>query len=542
MKKQFKIICRNSKLSLIQGHTAQQLIEKKDPSVSVEVLSKPSRGDLDLTTPLYLMGDKNIFTKDIEDVLWAGEADFAVHSMKDISAEKLTDPNFKVAIIERDDVRDVVIFNQNIFDLLRKGDKIRLGTSSLRREQLIPVFLKKALPKLSDKPIEIEILSIRGNVDTRLRKLINGDFDCIALAVAGLNRLLNFDSEISEILRNEIPILSGLSLPADKVGGLPKMLMPIAEVTPAAGQGALLVECLSKNEAASTLIQQINDPQLLSNILKERDFTKQYGAGCHQRFGVVNFDVKGINVSIIKGKSDTQDIDDMDFDTPFGDLVKGKKLFSASDYMRDFFDYQYFTLNDLFYDKLKKAKTIFVAHHRAASDTTVLDILKSKNTENTAGGNVWASGTKTWFDLAKKGVWVEGCSDGFGFEFLNPVFERPLFKTEKKDILILTNEAAEAHWQPDYKTASTYRLTDNLSPQLIAEIKTSDAFFWTNYEQYQICKPYLKPNIIHACPSGKTAQLFENEGLTPVLFPNIKAFLVWKSKQNAQNTEGPLLS
>jgi hydroxymethylbilane synthase len=527
MKKHFKIICRNSKLSLIQGHTAQQLIEKKDPSVSVEVLSKPSRGDLDLTTPLYLMGDKNIFTKDIEDVLLAGEADFAVHSMKDISAEKLTDPNFKVAIIERDDVRDVVIFNVNIFDLLKKGAKIRLGTSSLRREELIPTFLKKALPKLSDKPIDIETLPIGGNVDTRLRKLKNGEYDCITLAAAGLNRLMVFEPEIVEILR-----------------GLPKMLMPIAEVTPAAGQGALLVECLSKNKDTSALIQQINDTQLLSNILKERDFTKQYGAGCHQRFGVVNFDVKGINVSIIKGKSDTQDIDDMDFETNFSDLIKDKKLFSASDYMRDFFDYQHFTLNDLFYDKLKKTKTIFVAHHRAASDTTVLDILKSKNsrenTKNTVeernpddfgkGGHVWASGTKTWYELAKKGVWIEGCSDGFGFEFLNPVFERPLFKTEKKDILILTNEAAEAHWQPDYNTASTYRLTDNLSPQIIEEIKTSDAFFWTNYEQYQICKPYLKPNVIHACPSGKTAQLFENEGLTPVLFPNIKAFLVWKAK------------
>lgn len=517
MKKQFKIICRNSKLSLIQGRTAKQLMEKTDPNVSVEVLSKPSRGDLDLTTPLYLMGDKNIFTKDIEDVLLAGEADFAVHSMKDISAEKLTDPNFKVAIIERNDVRDVVIFNQNIFDLLQKGEKIRLGTSSLRREELIPTFLKKALPQLSNSPIEIETLTIRGNVDTRLRKLKNGDYDCITLAAAGLNRLMVFESEIAEILR-----------------GLPKMLMPIAEVPPAAGQGALLVECLAKNKEASALIEKINDPKLLSHILKERDFTKQYGAGCHQRFGVVNFDVKGINLSIIKGKSDTQDVDDMDFETPFGDLIKDKKLFSASDFMRDFFDYQYFTLDDNFYSKLKKTKTIFVAHHRVATDEGVLAVLKSKNcrenNENTEGPSVWASGTKTWYELAKKGVWIEGCSDGFGFEFLTPVFNRPLFKTDKKDILILTNEAAEAHWQPDYNTASTYRLIDNLSPELIAEIKISDAFFWTNYEQYHICKPYLKPNALHACPAGKTAQLFENEGLTPVLFPNIKAFLVWKTK------------
>ena len=513
MKNHFKIICRNSKLSLIQGQTAQRLIEKTTPSVSVEVLSKPSRGDLDLTTPLYLMGDKNIFTKDIEDVLVADDADFAVHSMKDVSAEKLTDPNFRVAIIERDDVRDVVVFNKNITELLEKGEKIRLGTSSLRREELIPPFLKKALPRLSDQLIEIETLPIRGNVDTRLRKLKNGDYDCIALAVAGLNRLLDFDPEIAEILR-----------------GMPMMLMPIAEVPPAAGQGALLVECLASNTDAAVLIETINDTKLLSNLLKERAFSHQFGAGCHQRFGVVNFDVRGINVSIIKGKTDSGDVDDMDFETNFGDLIKGKKMVSASDFMRDFFDYEYNTLDDNFYNKIETTPTLFIAHHRAATDSRLLTILKQKNTPNTEGGKIWASGTRTWYELAKKGVWVNGCADGFGFEFLKSVFERPLFKTEKKDILILTNAGAEDHWKSAYKTASTYRLIDNLSPELMGEIKTADAFFWTNYEQYQACKPYLKPNIIHACPSGKTAQLFENQGLTPILFPNIKAFLIWKTK------------
>jgi hydroxymethylbilane synthase len=498
MKNCFKIICRNSKLSLIQGHTAQRLIERNCPNTDVRVLSKPSRGDLDTTTPLYMMGDKNIFTKDIEAVLESGGADFAVHSMKDVSADKLTDPNFRVAIIERNDVRDVVVFRNNILETLASGKPIRIGTSSLRRTELIPPFLQKALPKLSDTPIQIEILNIRGNVDTRLRKLRSGEFDGIALAAAGLNRLLEHESSIADLLK-----------------GMRMMLLPLTEVPPAAGQGALLVECLATNTRAATLLPAIHQPDLMSNLLKERAFSHLHGAGCHQRFGVVNVDFKGMNLSVLKGKSGDKPIDEFHFDNKLEALMAGKKLVSATNFMRDFFDYEYFTIDENFINKLQKVQTIFVAHHRTATDAKILDVLKSKN--------IWTSGTKTWFQLAQKGIWVNGCAEGFGFEYLNPVFERPLFHTLKTNILILTNEGAEAHWQPKYQTASSYRLIPNLTERVSAEIQSADAVFWTNFEQYQISKHLLKPNVIHACAAGKTAELFVNQGITPIIFPNIKA-------------------
>jgi hydroxymethylbilane synthase len=498
MKNCFKIICRNSKLSLIQGHTAQRLIERNCPNTDVRVLSKPSRGDLDTTTPLYRMGDKNIFTKDIEAVLEAGGADFAVHSMKDVSADKLTDPNFRVAIIERNDVRDVVVFRNNILKTLTSGQPIRLGTSSLRRTELIPPFLQKALPKLSDAPIQIEVLNIRGNVDTRLRKLRSGEFDAIALAAAGLNRLLEHESSIADLLK-----------------GMPMMLLPMTEVPPAAGQGALLVECLATNTRAAALLPAIDQPDLMVNLLKERTFSHLHGAGCHQRFGVVNVDFKGMNLSILKGKSGDKPIDAFHFDNQLEPLIVGKKLVSATNFMRDFFDYEYFTIDDPFITKLQKVQTIFVAHHRTATDAKVLDILKSKS--------VWTSGTKTWFQLAQKGIWVNGCAEGFGFEYLNPVFEQPLFHTQKTAILILTNEGAEAHWQPKYQTASSYRLIPNLTESVSAAIQSADAVFWTNFEQYNISKHLLKPDVIHACAAGKTAELFVNQGITPIIFPNIKA-------------------
>jgi hydroxymethylbilane synthase len=500
MKNSFKIICRNSKLSLIQGQTVQRLIEQNCPNTRIEVLSKPSQGDLDQTTPLYQMGDKNIFTKDIQAVLESGNADFAVHSMKDVSAEKLTDPNFKIALVERNDVRDVVIFQNNILEKLKMGQPIRLGTSSLRRAELIPPFLQKALPQLAETPIQIEILNIRGNVDTRLRKLRKGDYDAIALAAAGLNRLLEHEPIVAELLK-----------------GLPKMLLPMTEVPPAAGQGALLVECLATNAAAAALLPAIHQPDLMSNLLKERAFAHQYGAGCHQRFGVVNVDFKGLNFSILKGKSGNQSINVFHFENKLTALIAGKKLVSTTDFMRDFFDYQYFTIDENFINKLQKVETIFVAHHRTATDSKILNILKSKT--------IWASGTKTWFQLAQKGIWVSGCADGFGFESLLPVFERPLFHLLKKNILILTNEAAEAHWQPTYQTASSYRLIPHLTEAVSAAMQTADAIFWTNFEQYLISKPLLKPHLIHACAAGKTAELFIKQGITPIIFPNIKSFL-----------------
>jgi hydroxymethylbilane synthase len=500
MKNCFKVICRNSKLSLIQGHTAQRLIERSCPNTDVRVLSKPSRGDLDTTTPLYMMGDKNIFTKDIEAVLEAGGADFAVHSMKDVSADKLTDPNFSVAIIERNDVRDVVVFRNNILETLAAGQPIRLGTSSLRRTELIPPFLQKALPQLSDTPIQIEVLNIRGNVDTRLRKLRNGEFDAIALAAAGLNRLLEHESGIGDLLKE-----------------MRMMLLPMTEVPPAAGQGALLVECLATNTRAAALLPAIHQPDLMANLLKERAYSHTHGAGCHQRFGVVNVDFKGMNLSILKGKSGDKPINAFHFENPLKRLVADKKLVSTTDFMRDFFDYEHFTIDENCINKLQKLPTIFVAHHRTATDAKVLNILKSKT--------VWTSGTKTWFELAQKGVWVNGCAEGFGFEYLNPVFERPLFHTLKKNILILTNEGAEAHWQAKYQTASTYRLIPNLGKGVSTAIQSADVLFWTNFEQYQISKHLLKPNIIHACAAGKTAELFVNQGITPIIFPNIRAFL-----------------
>ena len=241
MKNCFKIICRNSKLSLIQGHLVQRLIEKTSPKTRIEVLSKPSRGDLDKTTPLYQMGDKNIFTKDIEAVLESGEADFAVHSMKDVPMD-LPEGLELAVICERADPTDAFVSNQyqSLADLPKGA---RLGTSSLRR-----------CSQLQHYRPDLEIVDLRGNVGTRLGKLDAGEYDAIILASAGLIRL-----GLGERIRERLD--TSMSLPA-------------------VGQGALGLECRIRDERVTALIAPLADRITNSCVRAERAFNHRLMGGC----------------------------------------------------------------------------------------------------------------------------------------------------------------------------------------------------------------------------------------------------------------------
>src|SRR6185436_2638114 len=163
-------------------------IQAAFPEIKVEVIGRSSKGDDLQNIPLHTVEGSDFFTQDIFDALAAGEADIAVHSLKDMSSEHFFGQN-KFAVVDRDDTRDVAIFNNYIEEKIRRGETIIIGTCSPRREEMATVFLKKALPQLGNE-IRIEAKDIRGNVETRLRKLNSGEYDATILASAGLNRLL----------------------------------------------------------------------------------------------------------------------------------------------------------------------------------------------------------------------------------------------------------------------------------------------------------------------------------------------------------------
>ena len=241
-------------------------IRTRFPELDVEIIGRTSRGDRELEVPLSSLDGSDFFTREISEALRKGEAEFAVHSLKDMSA-----PHFfshdAFAIIDRDDVRDLAIFHSSINEKLRNGEKIIIGTCSPRREEMAVGFLKNALPQYGYS-VDIEVKSIRGNVERRLQQLHEGKYDGTILATAGLNRLLR--SEENNTNKEVVSVKSLLA-------GKPKMLLPLFECVPAPFQGAIVVEADPLNVEAVALLKEINDQQLWLETTLEKKKAYEFG-------------------------------------------------------------------------------------------------------------------------------------------------------------------------------------------------------------------------------------------------------------------------
>ncbi len=509
------IVCRTSNLAVIQAERAKDLILRHFPSAELRILTKESAGDKNTTDPLYTLEGRDFFTKDIDDYLLSGEADIAVHSLKDLSLERTEDPAFVSAVFERDDPRDVVLFAPNALEKLAGQETLTLGTSSLRRMELVPAFLQKALPHLAPTEFHpnaaprVRCANMRGNVDSRLRQLVEGKFDGIILAAAGLNRLLASAKHHDSIKA----LLASFRI----------MVLPLVECPPAPGQGALIIEARANNADAVAVIERLRTPSLESELAVERGLLRDFGGGCHQRFGAVNLTLEnGSAVLIANGKaSNGESVEAISFSAP--EALKGKRIFAASDFMKEFFTTSYEAVS---VDWELAENAVFVSHHRAAHNEAVLKELRQKR--------VWTAGTRTWFELAKRGVWVEGCSDGFGFRFLENVFSSPLVGLNARSMRILTNTESAQDWiQGGFPATGLYTLHDNISEGIKDALREADdAFFWTNFGQYRACREYISSEkALHICPSGRTAAIFRSHGIEPVIVPSIKAFLLWQKHQ-----------
>ena len=490
---------RSSRLSLLQLDIVKQMIKEAFPELKVEIKTRNSRGDALQEIPLHTVEGSDFFTKDIFDALANGGADIAVHSLKDMSSEHFFGEN-KFAVVDRDDTRDVAIFNADIEEKIRKGEIIIIGTCSPRREKMATIFLEKALPQLN-KEIKIETKAIRGNVETRLRKLDKSEYDATILATAGLNRLLK-SSEDAELIRE---MLSGKKL----------MLLPLIECVPAPCQGAIVAEAHHSNTKAIEVLRKINVGQLFIDCFNEKLEAIKYGKGCIQEFGVTTLHTKNNNYLYAAGR-DAEETEFVKW-SPLPDLnIKDGILFSSTDMMKDFFDYEWAK------DEIKiKEPVLFVANYKAIQNDSSKNILKSKT--------ILAAGTKTWFELAKQGYWVTASADAMGFEFLLPSLQMPLFSINAKDICILTHESAAERWkQKGYNAVSNYQLKPKYSLAVEKNISTADCIFWSSFSQYEFYGKFARPGVKHLCAGGETAALLKQSGIEPVIFPTIKAFEQWR--------------
>lgn len=236
-----RIATRKSRLAVWQAEHVRSLLVRAHPGLAVELVPFTTTGDRILDRPLALIGGKGLFIKELEQALYDGRADIAVHSMKDVPVELPADLHIPV-ILEREDPRDAIVTRGGVaFDALKSGATV--GTSSLRRKS-----------QLLAQRADFTIRDLRGNVPTRLEKLHNGEFDAIVLASAGLKRL-GFDDRIES-------------------------LFDVVQMIPAVGQGAIGIECRSDDQHIAALIAPLHHDGTALCVSAERAMSTFLAGGC----------------------------------------------------------------------------------------------------------------------------------------------------------------------------------------------------------------------------------------------------------------------
>ncbi|PCJ42978.1 MAG: hydroxymethylbilane synthase [Moraxellaceae bacterium] len=240
-KKTLRIATRKSPLAMWQAEYVKARLEALHDGLEVELLGMTTQGDKILDTPLAKIGGKGLFVKELEVAMLEQRADLAVHSMKDVPVEFPEGLGLHV-ICEREDPRDAFVSNNySSFDELPEG--ARVGTCSLRRQC-----------QIQEKRPDIQILELRGNVNSRLAKLDEGRYDAIILAAAGLKRL-DMAHRITAAMEPEVSL-------------------------PAVGQGAVGIECRNDDKETLALLAPLNDPDTWTRVQAERAMNNRLEGGC----------------------------------------------------------------------------------------------------------------------------------------------------------------------------------------------------------------------------------------------------------------------
>ena len=262
MSRKLIIATRESPLALWQAEFVRSALTQAYPDVDVQLLGMTSRGDQLLDVPLAKVGGKGLFVKELEEALLDGRADIAVHSMKDVPMAFPAGLGLGV-ICAREDPSDAFVSNQyRTLEDLPAGSVV--GTSSLRREC-----------QLRSRRPDLDIKFLRGNVNTRLRKLDESEYDAIILASAGLIRL-GFAGRIAQH-------------------------MDICDSLPAGGQGAVGIELRSDDSAVLSLLQVVHHEPTARRVIAERAMNKRLGGGCQVPIGCYADYVDGGETLLLRG-------------------------------------------------------------------------------------------------------------------------------------------------------------------------------------------------------------------------------------------------
>jgi hydroxymethylbilane synthase len=515
---------RRSALAWVQSSQVAAALSAAHPGLQVELVGIETRGDRIQDVPLSGIEGKEFFTAEIDTALIEGRVDFTVHSLKDLSLTRPA-PLVLAAVPRRANPRDLAIFSADTPARLAAGEGLRIGTSSPRRQQLLPPFFARALPHAARN--RIELVSLRGNVDSRLRRVreprsSSRQLDGVVLAFAGLSRL--FADTVTE--------RQGRALLTELLEGLPLMLLPLTDSPSAPGQGALAIECRADDGPLRGLLAALEDPPTRAAVSFERALLARHGGGCHQRFGATHVALEGLGGVLHVGgvAASGEDITAMQWlpDTVPPPPPRDVRAWDGSRQAAP-------SITPLVTAAALApqlgGEAVFVAHARA---------LPAGAAASLAGRRVWVSGSASWFKLAAEGVWVEGCFEGRGALAGAGLIAEPLLRLPPPSGWdVLTHAGAERGWREGpwagarvhatYATAPS--ATALASPAASAPPADATHVFWHSVAQFDALRGTVSAGVRHATGPGKTAEHVRRAGVQSLqVFPSVEAWQQWIAK------------
>lgn len=513
MNLQIKIAARHSDLARLQAYRVGDALMKAHPGLQVHYAFRASLGDQNLQDPLWKMPEKGVFTEDFVRDLHEGTADLVVHSWKDLPTEHR--PGLTIAAtLPRADQKDLFLYRRDRHDAVAASKTLRVLTSSPRRAFNLDSFFRAYLPfEVADVVFE----NVRGNIPTRMRKLLEGEADALIVAKAAVDRLMLAPEPEFEDARDVIR----RTLLATR-----QMVLPLSLNPTAAAQGALAVEIRSDRDDLKKLLEPIHCASTFTTVVREREILASYGGGCHQKIGVTVLDRSYGRVTYLQGLTDTgQRLNKVSLDTPLP-LPKCESedaLYPGPDESATFFDRE--AVPQAAWAKAESAKYLWIAR-----ETSWPASMKARE-----DAVVWTAGLKTWKALANRGIWVTGTAESLGEregESLAAIAqglgdsEPTWLKLTHESAAADPSDASVAGSSTRFETAATYKLVPAVQ---VPELKGRTHFYWMSgsaFDRAVEIFPFLLKSGLHASGPGQTHEHLKRRLIhsTPFVYLSVDQF------------------
>jgi hydroxymethylbilane synthase len=462
-----RILSRASDLAVLQGALVANVLRAAWPDVEVLTETRSSQGDRDVRAALWALPDKGLFTADLSEALVAGDADLVVHSWKDLPIES---PLATVvgATIERADPRDVLVVRRDV--IAARPSSLKILSSSPRRAFQLQASLAPLLPW----PIaSVAAAPVRGNVPTRLARLVAGDGDALVVAKAALDRLLGEAS----------PHDARVSVRA-ALDQCQWMVLPAREFPTAAAQGAIAIEVAASRRDLQDRLARVTHAPTWQAVLRERAILQSFGGGCHAAVGVTVLQREYGRVTSVRAHvpgSPAQETWTLEPGVSCTARVTPAEIWPRPE--------ERARVRRRPIDVVRPAGEPPLWVSRADALPTSWNVPSHQL--------VWAAGRRTWARLAARGVWVHGSAEGLG--------DRELPDVDRLAGSSLAWRRLSHAGSGDPEAIATYEVEHDLP----ADLSSRRQFYWTSGSLFLEALA-AHPGIAaaqHASGPGRTARL-----------------------------------